>query len=262
MAEVSRFSETFKTHPWLLKRQVWSFYVAIGGSAMTLITLALIEPTWALGWGLVTIASWAMTRSWARHDPIPIPYAMRLVLSAPRPFQSAQRLKDALGICGGERLLEIGPGTGKYALPIAASLAPDGILEVLDIQHEMLDHLTRRASQAGIGNIVSIPGDARKLPYADNTFDGAYLITVLGEIPEPDAALLELRRVLKAEGCLVIGEIAIDPDFIRLSELQRRMASVGFRLTRKTGPRWAYLARFEKAGVAIASADIASKEEA
>ena len=65
----------------------------------------------------------------------------------------------------GERLLEVGPGTGYYALPVAEWLAPGGTLDVLDVQQEMLDHTLRRAGEHGIDNITPTLADARELPY-------------------------------------------------------------------------------------------------
>ena len=67
----------------------------------------------------------------------------------------------------------------------------------------------RRARRAGVHNIVASRGDAERLPYPDGQFDAAYLIGVLGEIPDQTAALRELRRVLKPEGRLVIGEFFV-----------------------------------------------------
>ncbi len=231
---------------WMFKRQVWTFYAELGSAAATVIALILFRPIWALVWGILTIVLAIVTRIWTRQDPIPLPFALHWLMLGPRPLQSPARLKELLGLRGGERLLEVGSATGKYALPIAASLGSGGILEVLDIQQDMLDHLMRRASRAGIANIVPTLGNATRLPYPDARFDGAYLITVLGEIPDKDAALRELRRVLKPEGYVIVGEVVIDPDFIPLAELQRHLGRISFAFKRKTGPRGAYLARFEK----------------
>ena len=104
---------------------------------MTVVSLALVELAWALGSGLLTVAAAAAARTWARHDPTPMPYAMRWILFAPRPYQSPRRLKAILALRGGERLLEIGPGTGAHARPIAASLVIP------------LAELLRRAGKAG-----------------------------------------------------------------------------------------------------------------
>ena len=142
-----------------------------------------------------------------------MPHTFRWLLHIPRPGLSARRLARILELRPGERMLEIGPGIGVHALPVAAPLGP-GVLEVLDIQQAMLYDLMRRAQRRGIQNIVPTQGDARQLPYSDDTFDGAYIITALGEIPETDRALRELRRVLKPGGRLVIGEFFLDPDFV------------------------------------------------
>jgi ubiquinone/menaquinone biosynthesis C-methylase UbiE len=54
---------------------------------------------------------------------------------------------------------------------------------------------TRGAGLADI--VVPVHADARELPHPDATFDAAYLCTNLGEVPDVDAALAELRRVLR-----------------------------------------------------------------
>ncbi len=227
------------------KLRMWIFFATIGGPILVVASLLMGQVRWTIGWVLFTAAmAWA-GRKWSRRDPMPMPYAMRWVLLFPRPYQTPRQLMRILDLQRGERLLEIGPGIGVHALPIASSLAPNGVLDVLDIQQEMLNDLVHRATQAGITNIVSTQGDARKLPYPDRSFDGAYLIGVLGEIPDRDVALQELRRVLKPNARLVIGEIFIDPDFVRLSELQHRMSRAGFAFEGKSGPRLAYLARFK-----------------
>ena len=199
---------------WMLKRQAWTFCAELGSAAATVIALVLFKPIWALGWAILTVVLSIVTRNWTDRDPIPLPYALHWLMFGPRSFQSPGRLKELLGLHGGEHLLEVGPATGKYALPIAASLASGGTLEVLDIQPKMLNRLMHRAYRTKIANIVPTAGDAERLPYPDGRFDGAYLVTVLGEIPDKDAALRELHRVLKPEGCLIVGELVVDPDSV------------------------------------------------
>ncbi len=153
---------------------------------------------------------------------------------------------DILQPYKGEHLLEIGPGIGTHALAIASALGPNGMLDVVDVQQSMLDAVIRRTRAAGITNIATHRSDAAHLPYDDGTFDGAYLIGVLGEIPDGDGALRELSRVLKPTGRLVVGELLIDPDFIPLSQLQAHLKNVGFSTARKVGTVFSYLARFER----------------
>jgi ubiquinone/menaquinone biosynthesis C-methylase UbiE len=146
----------------------------------------------------------------------------------------------------GERILEIGPGIGVHAIPVAKALQPDGSLDVLDVQPEMLDALTRRAAEQGIGNLVARVGDAQRLPYPDACFDAAYLVSVLGEIPDAPTALRELWRVLKPQGRLLVCEVLVDPDFIPLPALRELTAQAGFAFERADGIRFAYTALFRR----------------
>jgi ubiquinone/menaquinone biosynthesis C-methylase UbiE len=70
-------------------------------------------------------------------------------------------------------------------VPVAARLQPKGILDILDLRKSYLDHAMERARHHGLSNIIGTCGDGGSLPYQDATFDGAYLISVLGEIPDP-----------------------------------------------------------------------------
>jgi ubiquinone/menaquinone biosynthesis C-methylase UbiE len=172
---------------------------------------------------------------WWRRNPSACPYSQRFWVQAPHPFITRERLHRVLEPQAGERVLEVGPGTGYYALPVAQWLAPGGQLDIFDIQQEMLDHTLRRADQAGLTNLNATQGDAQQLPYDDATFDRAYLVTVLGEIPDQDAALRELRRVLKPGGRLVVGEIVVDPHFVTSGSLRRRATRAGLDHERTCG---------------------------
>jgi ubiquinone/menaquinone biosynthesis C-methylase UbiE len=141
----------------------------------------------------------------------------------------------------GERILEIGPGTGLQSLHVAPQLGPNGLLDILDIQQEMLDHVGRRAKEQGVDNIVPNCAGAHELPFADGSFDAAYLVTALGEIPDPARTLAELRRVLKPFGRLVVGEF-FDRHQIRPSSLISLAEGAGLRVARLHGPPFAYYA--------------------
>jgi SAM-dependent methyltransferase len=222
--------------------------VALATGVISLVELALGNGTWALAWFLVTVVAVVVTRYWSVSHPAPMPHLLRWTLAVPRGNQSPEHLKRILEPRSGERLLEIGPGVGIHAVPVASSLAPHGTLDVFDVQQDMLDDVMRRGRAAGITNITARQGDAQHLPYPDATFDGAYLVGVLGEIPDGDAALRELRRVLKPNGRLVIGEVFFDPDFVRFGALKRRAERAAFAFQRRSGGALSYLARFHPVG--------------
>jgi ubiquinone/menaquinone biosynthesis C-methylase UbiE len=180
----------------------------------------------------------------ARRSPAACPYSQRLFLDLPRPFMRRQTLRDVLAPVPGERVLEVGPGTGYYSLDVARQIAPHGWLDVLDLQQSMLDELMRRAAARGIGNIIPMRGDAQRLPYQDATFDAAFLVATLGEIPDRDQTLHELRRVLKPAGRLVVGEGQPDPHMLPLDDLRSRAEVAGFVFDGHEGTPFGYFARF------------------
>jgi ubiquinone/menaquinone biosynthesis C-methylase UbiE len=188
----------------------------------------------AAGGGLLAAAVW-----WRRH-PSACPYSQRFWVVAPHPFITRSRLLEALEPRPGERMLELGPGTGYYTPQVARSLRPGGTLHIVDLQPEMLEHTMRRAREAGIENIEPRQGDARRLPYADATFDASYLVAVLGEIPDQDAAMRELRRVLRPGGRLVVGELLGDPHMVTERALRRRAEAASLRFERRVGARFGY----------------------
>jgi SAM-dependent methyltransferase len=225
----------------------WTGFAALAAAIVGLVEIARGSPAWALGWLLLAgVAAW-VTRQWSLKYPGPMPHLLRWTLLVPRGNHSPRHLQRVLEPRRGERILEIGPGIGIHALPVAAALAPDGALDVLDVQQEMLDDVMQRAGRAGLTNIMPTQGNAQELPYSDGTFDAAYLVGVLGEIPDGQVALRELRRVLKPNGRLVIGEIFFDPDFVFWPSLQDRTARAGFAFERKLGGSLSYLARFRPA---------------
>ncbi len=197
---------------------------------------------------LAGCAGWLGLRAWSALRPTAFPYIGRAILDIPRPLITRRGLVEILAPVAGERMLEIGPGTGYYTLPVAARLEPAGVLEVLDVRRRFVDHTVQRARTHGLTSVAATLGDGRSLPYPNRCFDAAYLITVLGEIPDPEGALRELRRVLKPDGRLVIGEILVDPDFITLRWLVRHARAAGLLLEHRTGTRIGYFARFTASG--------------
>jgi SAM-dependent methyltransferase len=180
---------------------------------------------------------------WWRKNPSACPYGQRFWVEAPHPLITRERLQAVLRPAAGERVLEIGPGTGYYSLDIARWLEPGGTLELFDIQQEFLDHTMRRAVEAGLTNVEATRGDATSLPHSDDSVDAVVLTAVLGEIPDQGAALREIARVLKPGGRLVVGELFGDPHFTSPGALERRGADAGLRLQERSGPALGYFAR-------------------
>lgn len=195
----------------------------------------------ALGISVVAVLGAAL---WWRKNPSACPYGQRFWVEAPHPIITRGRLRSVLRPEPGERVLEIGPGTGYYTCDMAEWVGPEGTVEIFDLQQEFLDHTGRRAAQRGLANVVPTQGDATALPFDDDSIDAVVLTAVLGEIPDQGAALREIRRVLKPGGRLVVGELFGDPHFTTQAALRREAAEAGLAWQDLSGNRLGYFARF------------------
>jgi len=103
-------------------------------------------------------------------------------------------LRVALAGAPGSRLADIGGGTGNYAL----ALAEEGWKSVVaDRSAQMLAH-------AGAKGLDTVRADATRLPFADETFDAAMLVSMLHHVDDPAEALAEAKRVLRPGGRLAV----------------------------------------------------------
>ncbi|HEV2640104.1 MAG TPA: methyltransferase domain-containing protein [Actinocrinis sp.] len=200
--------------------------------------------------GLATVTGLAAAAgAWWFTDQAPYPYAQRRLLDVQLPFLAKVDVDQLLQPRPGERMLELGPGTGLQTLHIAPQLGPRGRLDIVDIQQEMLDHVMDRATEKALDIVHPHCADARELPFEDQTFDAVYLVTALGEIPEPGRVLAAAARVLKPGGRLVVGEF-FDRHWIPFGRLHRLADTEGLHLTARRGPSVAYLARFRPCAAA------------
>jgi len=197
------------------------------------------------GIAVAAMAAVGAVAFWWRKNPSACPYSQRFWVQAPHPGITRDRLREILEPTAGERVLEIGPGTGYYTLDLAQWVGSGGAIEVFDLQQEMLDHTIRRAREKGLWNVNPTQGDAQDLPYEADSFDAAILITVLGEIPDQDAALREVAGVLRPGGRLIVGELFGDPHMVTLGSLKQRAEAAGLQFAGRVGSKLAYFARFD-----------------
>lgn len=138
-----------------------------------------------------------------------------LVLPLRRLILSPEKLVDRLHLDEASRVLEVGLGPGYFSVEIARRL-PQGCLELLDLQREMLEQARRRLERTGWPNVGFTQGDAGNLPYGKDQFDVVFLVAVLGEVADPATCLQGIYRTLRPGGLLSITEQPRDPDFFDL----------------------------------------------
>lgn len=154
---------------------------------------------------------------------------------------------DRVGIQPGERLLDVGSGPGRLAVRAAQRVGPEGEVVALDIQPKMLTRLEKKARLNAISNIRTYLGDVTsETGLAADSFDRAWMVTVLGEIPDQRAALRNIIRALKPGGTLSITEIIPDPHFQTRQKVLRLGEETGFQPAKTWGWALAFTQNFTK----------------
>lgn len=112
-----------------------------------------------------------------------------------------------LNVQQGDRVLEIGFGTGEAILNIARKVGNYGTAYGIDISTGMLSIAQTKVNSANLSQRVKLQvGDATRLPYTDSTFDSIFMSFTLElfDTPEIPVVLNECRRVLKKDGHICI----------------------------------------------------------
>jgi ubiquinone/menaquinone biosynthesis C-methylase UbiE len=178
----------------------------------------------------------------------PMPEFFADVIDNPfrRRIQPPSEMPLRHGIEPGMTVLEVGPGNGRYTIETARRVGSLGKVVTVDIEPKMIERVWQRAQAEGITNLEAKVADVYSLPFEDGMFDAIYMITVIGEIPEPERAMREFYRVLSSSGTLAFSEFLIDPDYPLAQTLVHKAAKANFRLKKKLGNFFSYTLVFEK----------------
>ena len=109
----------------------------------------------------------------------------------------------------GERVVDVGCGAGIDSLIAAKKTGPEGRVIGVDMTPAMLDKARRAAQETQLSNVEFREGYAESLPVDDGWADVVISNGVLNLMPDKDAALAEMSRVLKPGGRLQIGDILV-----------------------------------------------------
>lgn len=111
---------------------------------------------------------------------------------------------DFAGLADGEKVLDVGCGTGSLTFALGEAGAVSQITAV-DFSPVFVQAASRRNSDP---RISFLQADACDLPFEDNAFDRALALLVLHFVPEAGKAIAEMRRVVRPGG--VVGAVVWD----------------------------------------------------
>ena len=112
----------------------------------------------------------------------------------------------------GDRVLDVGCGAGSITVDLAERVAP-GVVTGIDTSAGALRTARELAAERGCGNVTFAEGDIASLDFPDGTFDVVHAHQVLQHLPDPVAALREMRRVCRPGGIVA----ARDADYAAMT---------------------------------------------
>jgi ubiquinone/menaquinone biosynthesis C-methylase UbiE len=179
-----------------------------------------------------------------RRRPRPIPYGWTWLLENRwrRHYRGPERVAEACALHPGDRVLEIGCGSGLFTPALAARCAH---LTALDLEPRYLATAADRT--AHLSHVTLLQGDMQALPCQGASMDVVVLISALTESLRPVAALQEAVRVLRPGGRVVVGEEMFAPEYVRSATLDRWAREAGLQRVRREGNAWAYLHTYRRA---------------
>ena len=116
-----------------------------------------------------------------------------------------------LGVIAGERVLDVGCGSGVVTREIARRVGTGGRVVGLDLSPALLRVARELAQEADLGDRIEFrEGSVLQLPFPESSFDAVLCATVLSHVPGGDTAVPELARVLRPGGRVGVFEIDTD----------------------------------------------------
>lgn len=206
--------------------------------------------TFFIGLLILIIAIILIWRIGSRRYSLPCPSWLAYMVELDNPFVKIHRaahIVENLKVQPGMVVLDAGCGPGRVTIPLAKAVGTQGKVVAVDIQAEMLARAEKKAKAENLTNIHYVQTGLGENKLDKNYFDRVVLVTVLGEIPNREAALQEIFSVLKPGGFLSITETIFDPSHYQSMQTVLKLAhAIGFQDINRLGNFVAYTLHLQK----------------
>ena len=143
-----------------------------------------------------------------------------------------ERVTGVLAVMPGQKVADLGAGSGIFSRSLARAVGPDGIVYAVDINRRLLDYIEESAAEQGIRNVRTVKA-AEDDPMLPEPVDLIFICDTLHHIADRGAYLKSLRRYLKPSGRVAVIDFIKSPHLFSsakysLPELERWLTEAGY----------------------------------
>lgn len=174
-------------------------------------------------------------------------------------YEARGAIVAAVGLHPGDRVADVGAGTGLFLEPFARAVGPGGKVYDLDIAPKFVEHMRDRAAAAGLTQVDARRCSEDSVDLPDASIDVAFICDVYHHFEYPGASMRSIHRALRPGGEVVLIDFERVPgvsrqwifDHVRAGRevFSREIEDAGFRLlgeTRVPGLEESYFLRFRR----------------
>lgn len=176
-------------------------------------------------------------------------------------YAARQAVLKACHVRPGDRVADVGAGSGFYTLLFAKAVGPDGWVVPVEVSARFLESLTQRAMKQGVTNLTPVLGTDRSINLPPRSLNLVFVCDTYHHFEHPQSILASIHRSLREGGTLVIVDYERIPgkssawtlDHVRAGkeEVRREIEAAGFQLVEEVKIpdfRENYFLRFRKQG--------------